>query len=98
MSLPFPTSGYVTSIVPLDCWIQITTEVATETKRHCAVILIGNTNYRLKPGDIIWWNENREIFWVPDFEMDLGDPESWKGREGKRLWLTRVLNQESYAL
>jgi hypothetical protein len=42
MSLPFPKTGYITSIVPLDCWIQIATEVATETKRHCAVILIGN--------------------------------------------------------
>jgi uncharacterized protein involved in tellurium resistance len=59
MSLPFPTSGYVTSVVPLDNWIQITTEVATKTKRHCAVILIGNTNYRLKAGDIVWWNEGR---------------------------------------
>ena len=30
--LPFPMMGYVTSIVPLDCWIQITTEIAQE--RH----------------------------------------------------------------
>ena len=85
MSLPFPTIGYVTSVVPLDCWIQITTEVATKTKRHCAVILIGNTNYKIRSGDVVTWGENREIFWIPDFEMDLDDPESWKGHEGKRL-------------
>jgi hypothetical protein len=96
MSLPFPTSGYVTSVVPLDNWIQITTEVITKTKRHCAVILIGNTNYRLKPGDIVWWNENREIFWAPSSNMEEG--EFWTEGESKRLWLNRVLNQESYVL
>jgi hypothetical protein len=96
MSLPFPKIGYIRSIVPLDCWIQITTEVATETKRHCAVILIGNTNYRLKPGDIVWWNENREIFWAPSSNMEEG--EFWTEGESKRLWLNRVLNQESYVL
>jgi hypothetical protein len=98
MSLPFPTTGYVTSVVPLDCWIQITTEVVTATKRYCAVILIGNTNYKIRSGDVVTWGENREIFWIPDFEMDLDDPESWKKREKKRLWLTRVLSQQSYAL
>ena len=98
MSLPFPTIGYITSVVPLDCWIQITTEVVTKTQRHCAVMLIGNTNYRIRPGDIVSWNDNREIFWVPASEAILDEWESWKGRERRRLWLTRVLNQESYAL
>jgi hypothetical protein len=96
MSLPFPTTGYITSVVPLDCWIQITTEVATETKRHCAVILIGNTNYRLKPGDIIWWNENREIFWAPSSKTDEGEFRT-EG-EGKKLWLNKVVNRESNVL
>ena len=96
MSLPFPKIGYITSVVPLDCWIQITTEVATKTKRHGAVILIGNTNYRIRPGDIVWWNENREIFWAPSSEME--EREFWTQGEVKRLWLNRILNQESYAL
>jgi hypothetical protein len=98
MSLPFPETGYITSIVPLDCWIQITTEVATKTKRHCAIILIGNTNYRLKPGDIVWWNENREIFWAPASETIQEAAQSRKQGHERRLWLTRIINQESHVL
>jgi hypothetical protein len=96
MSLPFPTSGYVTSVVPLDNWIQITTEVITKTKRHCAVILIGNTNYRIKPGDIVWWNDNREIFWASSSKME--EEAFWTEGEHKRLWLNKVIHQESYVL
>jgi hypothetical protein len=87
MSLLFPKLGYITSIVPLDCWIQITTEAVTTTRRHCAVILIGNTNYKIKPGDVVWWNENREIFWSPACEMEEGEFWSPQVQEGKRLFL-----------
>jgi hypothetical protein len=93
MSLPFPTSGYVTSVDPLDCWIQITTEVVTSTKGYCAVILIGITNYQIRSGDIVWWNDNRDIFWVPISETILDESESWKTRKAKRLWLVRIINQ-----
>jgi hypothetical protein len=96
MSLPCPTIGYITSVVPLDNWIQITTEVVTSTKRHCAVILIGNTNYQIRSGDIVWWNENRGIFWSPSSKMQEG--EFWTEGKCKRLWLNKVVNQESYAL
>jgi hypothetical protein len=96
--LPFPKVGYITSIVPLDCWIQITTEVATDTTRHCAVILIGITNYQIRPGDIVWWEDNRDIFWVPISETILDESASWKTRKAKRLWLVRIINQQSYVV
>jgi hypothetical protein len=97
MSLPFPQTGYVTSVVPLDCWIQITTEVVTKTRRHRAVILIGNTNYKIRPGDIVRW-ENREIFWSPAREME--EREFWTEGvgEAKRLFLNRVINQATHVL
>jgi hypothetical protein len=98
MSLPFPETGYITSIVPLDCWIQITTEVVTATKRYCAVILIGNTNYKIRSGDVVTWGDNRDIFWVPISETILDESESWKTRKAKRLWLVRIINQQSYVV
>ena len=96
--LPHPMTGYVTSVVPLDCWIQITTEIATKTRRHRAVILIGNTNYKIRPGDIVSWNENREVFWSPAFEME--DGEFWTEGMGqkKRLFLNKIINQETQFL
>jgi hypothetical protein len=67
MSLPFPETGYVKSVVPLDCWIQITTEARTDTRCHRAVILIGNTNYKIMPGDIVYWGDGtRNLYWAPD--------------------------------
>jgi hypothetical protein len=86
MSLPFPETGYVTSVVPLDCWIQITTEAVTTTRRHSAVILIGNTNYKIRPGYIVWWNDaNRDIFWSPASETLQQTVEARKAGLERRL-------------
>jgi hypothetical protein len=52
--------------------IQINTKIQTQKYSHCAVIHIGNTNYRIKVGDIIHWTGNREIYWVP------AEEKSWK--------------------
>jgi hypothetical protein len=97
MSLPFPETGYVKSVVPLDCWIQITTEARTDTRCHRAVILIGNTNYKIIPGDIVWWGVGRDLFWAPDcVSLPQAVEERKKGLE-RRLYLVRVINQESRA-
>jgi hypothetical protein len=48
-------------VVPLDARIQIHTEIQTTKYRHCAVIHIGRTNYRIKVGGIIHWTDNRQI-------------------------------------
>jgi hypothetical protein len=88
--------GYVRSIVPLDCWIQITTEAVTKTKRHRAVILIGNTNYKIRPGEIVWWNDNREIFWAPSCEME--EPFQMDQVQPEALEYGRVARQASLAL
>jgi hypothetical protein len=94
-SLPHPETGYVTSVVPLDTTIQITTEAVTDTTRHSAVILIGNTNYKIMPGDIVWWGVGREIFWAPAcVSLPQAVEERKKGLE-RRLYLVRVINQES---
>jgi hypothetical protein len=97
--LPFPQVGYVTSVVPLDCWIQITTEAVTSTRRHCAVILIGNTNYKVRPGDIVWWNDDsRDLFWAPASETLQEAVELSKAGKRRRLWLVRIVNQQSYVV
>jgi hypothetical protein len=93
----FPRVDYITSIVALDIHIQINTKVQTQTYRHCAVLLIGNTNYRIKVGDIIHWSANREIHWVPAGE-EYDKPESWRNGGRRKLWLNRIVSQQSYAL
>jgi hypothetical protein len=88
----FPSVGYVTLIVPLDTRIQINTKIQTQKYRHCAVIHIGKTNYRIKEGDIIHWTGNREIYWVP------AEEKSWRNGKMRKLWLDRIVSQQSYAL
>jgi len=88
----FPTVGYITFIVPLDTQIQINTKAQTQKYRHCAMILIGKTNYRINVGDIIHWTDNREIYWVP------AEEKSWKNGKMRKLWMDRIVSQQSYEL
>jgi hypothetical protein len=88
----FPRAGYVTLIVPLDTRIQINTKIQTQKYGHCAVIHIGKTNYRIKVGDIIHWTDNREIYWVP------AEEKSWRNGKMRKLWLDRIVSEQSYAL
>jgi hypothetical protein len=91
----FPRAGYVTLIVPLDARIQIHTEIQTKKYRHSAVIHIGRTNYRIRVGDIIHWNGNREIYWTPAEEFEA---QSWGNCQSKKLWLDRIVSHQSYAI
>ena len=89
--IDFPRVGFVQSVVALDTYIQITTQAATPTHRFTAVIHIGLTNYRVMPGDVINWGDERVIVWIPCAGgMAIG-------RE-KKLWLVRILTQEVYPL
>jgi hypothetical protein len=92
----FPRVGYVILVVPLDARIQIHTEIQTTKYRHCAVIHIGRTNYRIKVGDIIHWTGNREIYWTPAEEFEAA--QSWVNCRSKKLSLDRIVSQQSYVI
>ena len=85
----FPTTGYVVSVTHLDTYIDVRTQVATEKNRYCAALLIGHTNYQIRIGDLLSWNDNREVLWYPAEEQL---PETWKITP-RKLWLVRILSR-----
>jgi uncharacterized protein involved in tellurium resistance len=93
----FPRAGYVTLLVPLDARIQIHTEIQTTKYRHCAVIHIGRTNYRIKVGDIIHWTGNHEIYWTPAGE-EYEEPKPWRNGQRRKLFLDRIVSEQTYAI
>jgi len=90
----FPTTGYVVSVTHFDTYIDVRTQVATEKNRYCAALLIGHTNYQIRIGDLLSWNDNREVLWYPAEEEI---PETWKITP-RKLWLVRILSRETYSV
>ena len=60
----------------------------------CAALLIGHTNYQIRIGDLLSWNDDREVFWYPAEEEN---PETWKITP-RKLWLVRILSRETYSV
>jgi hypothetical protein len=90
----FPTTGYVVTVTHFDTYIDVRTQVATEKNRYRAAILIGHTNYQVRIGDLLSWNDDREVFWYPAEEEI---PETWKITP-RKLWLVRILSRETYSV
>jgi len=90
----FPTTGYGVSVTHLDTYSDVRTQIATEKNRYCAALLIGHTNYQIRIGDLLSWNDNREVLWYPAEEEI---PETWKITP-RKLWLVRILSRETYSV
>ena len=93
----FPRIGYVTLVLPLDTRIRLKTEIQISNHKHCAVIHIGKTNYRIKVGDAIYWNGNREMYWIPA-GVEYEQPQTRRNGQRRSLFLDRIVSQQSYAV